>query len=245
MTIQSIGPSSTFGSTAKISGIGNSSNTSSDDSEIQTLQDEKENIQKQISEIKASDNDSETKQKLTKTLESQITGINAEIQQKQLAKAKQKVESAVSSQGSSKSDVSNETGNTHSNKDSVQISNISVTESALKLMDTYDKFGKLISMSKSAKNKAASLNSDAKLQDNAGSKTSAGKLYAEGAEMSARADGELSSAVKEAATANKESATVASDVGALANANQQSINGDKDKTGSIFMIDFEKSLNND
>lgn len=232
MTIQSTGSSTAYGSSA-ISSPGSSSQPSSTDSEIKALQQQKETLEKQIKEIKEGDDDSDTQQMLTKTLENQITEIDAQIQQKQIEKAKTKTDGIGSSQSSSKSDVSSGTSNNDDNCDSVQISGDSVSEDVIKLADTYDKFGKLVSMSNSAKVKAAELNSDAEMLADAGNETGAGKLYAQGAKMSAQADSELSSAAKEAGTAGEDAAEEGSSAGVLTDDAGKENRADDDKSESV------------
>lgn len=192
MAINGIGSSSTYGSIAPTK-----SKSSEYDSKIKALQQQRKLIQKQIDEIKASKQSDELKQEQLKPLQQQITQIQAEIQQDQLDKAKE------SSEGdSSASSTSGSSASVSGDRDSVQINGAS-SVGMLKMMNSYNKFGKLVSLSNSLKNKGAVMQSDAKIIAGNGNGTVAAKLDAQGSAFSADATNILTSAAKEAAKANK------------------------------------------
>lgn len=229
MTINAIGSTAAYGSIAAAKS--KSLSSSDDDSEIKSLQEQKKVIQKQIDDIKTSKQSDEIKQEQLKPLQQQLTQIDAQIQQKQLEKAK---ESAESDSGVSSASNGSSDGN-----DSVQISNASVNSGLLKMMDSYDKFGKLVSLSSSLKYKGAVMQSDAEIIAGNGNNTVAAKLDAQCSAFSADANGILISASKEAAKANKagkeankEAAKTILDKGSLSDTKQNESDDSDDKTGS-------------
>lgn len=216
-----------IGTTAYSSTISNNKAKSTQDDEIKFLMQQKETLKKEINETNAGNQSDEIKQQRVKTLEQQMQQIDSEIQQKQLEAAKEKVEDAQSTKN-----TDNGSANTNQyGKDSVQLSS-NAEVSQLKQYETYNKLGKLVSLSESLKSKANETISDAEVLGGIGSgkHTAAAKLYSQGAEMSARADSTLSSAFKKAADVNK---TAENDLTASNKTGNQEnqTDSDEDKSG--------------
>lgn len=185
MTIQSVGSGGSIAGT-------HAPRTSSEDysGEIKALQDQKTGIQKQIDELKAGKQSQEIKDKQIKILQQQITELDAEIQQKQMAQAKSKVEGNVQQNHATPAQNA-ESG------DRVEISGQAV-QSQLQLTELYDKAGKLASMNKTAKGQAAALASDAEIAAGNGNEKVAATLGSESGRLSATASSAAIDAAHEA-----------------------------------------------
>jgi len=234
MTVQGISSKSAYDA---IGPSGKSSQTSDLDEEIKMLESQKETINKQIEQYKtAKDANSDSKQKLIKNLENQVIEIDAQIQQKQIEKAKEKVTDAA------KSDDNNADANGSQNdKGNMQQGLTRDAQKAVSQIETYNRYGKLASMSKTSKAKAAELQSDADFEASAGGKTTAGKLYEESAEMRSQGNEELSSAARQASKINKKESAG----GEFSNGIKKEKETSENRTGEVLKQKDEDSKDTD
>ncbi|MDD3224887.1 MAG: FlxA-like family protein [Clostridium sp.] len=166
------------GSTAKIDNSQSSKN-SNYDSEIKSLQSQKQELEKQIKQLHSSSSNPTNISQSVKELQNQIDKIQSQIQQLQISEATDKTQQSTSSKSNS-----NNNGQNSSDNEDNSVQNIN---ELVKYSSTYKQIKVLGSEGSKLKGRSQELKSDADFDEKFGSEKSAQKERIQASNLDVRA----------------------------------------------------------